>query len=286
MVSATCPRCRTSRTCRNKTNRLSIVHRLFTIICIIFCLVLQGCKNQQGEDNNLMTIDAVGIGLCDYFDGRGTPNERMLAHYILARTYIDMDEVPQALEELQKAMASADTTAADCDRRLLARVHHQAHILLEQSEESSHPTAWLVVSIGLFIVLCGAGLLFFKKKKKLQVTQSDEENIYETEAYLRFRDQSKHPQQSITREDWQALEAAIDTCLPDFRKKVDPNRTMKDTDYYICMLIRLHFSPSEIAVFLDITLQNLYSRRKQLLKSVFNVVGKPDEFDLLVQELG
>ena len=118
------------------------------------------------------------------------------------------------------------------------------------------------------------------------MTQSDKENIYETEAYLRFRDQSKHPQQSITREDWQALEAAIDTCLPDFRKKVDPNHTMKDTDYYICMLIRLHFSPSEIAVFLDITLQNLYSRRKQLLKSVFNVVGKPDEFDLLVQELG
>ena len=44
------------------------------------------------------------------------------------------------------------------------------------------------------------------------------------------------------------------------------------------------FTPSEIAVFLDITLQNLYSRRKQLLKSVFNIVGKPEKFDNLLQE--
>lgn len=28
----------------------------------------------------------------------GTPNERLLAHYILARTYVAMDDVPQAIE--------------------------------------------------------------------------------------------------------------------------------------------------------------------------------------------
>ena len=261
------------------------MHKLFTIICIACCLVLQGCKNQQEQENNLMTSDTLAIGLCDYFDGRGTPNERMLAHYILARTYIDMDEVPQALEELQKAVASADTTAADCDRKLLSKVHQQARVLLEHAEDSSHPMIWQLLPIGLFILAWVAGFLFFKKKKKPQVTESGEEKIYETEAYLRFRDQSKHPQQRITKEDWQALEDAFDIYLPDFRKKVDPNHTMKDADYYICMLIRLHFSPSEIAVFLDITLQNLYSRRKQLLKSIFNIVGKPDEFDLLIQEL-
>jgi hypothetical protein len=145
---------------------------------------------------------------------------------------------------------------------------------------------WQLLPIGLFILAWVAGFLFFRRKKKPQVVESVKENVYETEAYLRFRDQSKHPQQRITKDDWLALETAVDTCLPDFRKKVDPNRTMKDTDYYICMLIRLHFSPSEMAVFLDITLQNLYSRRKQLLKSIFNIVGKPDEFDLLIQELG
>ena len=53
----------------------------------------------------------------------------------------------------------------------------------------------------------------------------------------------------------------------------------KTTDYHEGRL-----EGSWSAVFLDITLQNLYSRRKQLLKSVFNIVGKPEKFDNLLQE--
>ena len=273
---------------------LCTVHKLLTIIGIFLCLILLGCKDQQNQEDSLMTNDTLAIGLCDYFDGRGTPNERMLAHYILARTYVDMNEIPQALEELQKAEASADTTAADCDQRLLARVHRQASLLKEQSSGASHLYLWLM--IGGFVVLCVGGLSLLRRKKteKVEVDLPQEfmaeetsvdEKMTETEAYLRFKDLSKHPQKSITKEDWTSLEAMVDEYLPDFRKKVDPSHSMKDADYRICMLIRLRFSPSEIAVFLDITLQNLYSRRKQLLSNVFHVIGKPQEFDQLIQEL-
>ena len=273
---------------------LCTVHKLLTIIGIFLCLVLLGCKDQQNQEDSLMTNDTLAIGLCDYFDGRGTPNERMLAHYILARTYVDMNEIPQALEELQKAEASADTTAADCDQRLLARVHRQASLLKEQSSGASHLYLWLM--IGGFVVLCVGGMSLLRRKKpeKVEVDLPQEfmaeetsvdEKMTETEAYLRFKDLSKHPQKSITKEDWTSLEAMVDEYLPDFRKKVDPSHSMKDADYRICMLIRLRFSPSEIAVFLDITLQNLYSRRKQLLSNVFHVIGKPQEFDQLIQEL-
>lgn len=273
---------------------LCTVHKLLTIIGIFLCLVLLGCKDQQNQEDSLMTNDTLAIGLCDYFDGRGTPNERMLAHYILARTYVDMNEIPQALEELQKAVASADTTAADCDQRLLARVHSQASLLKEQSSGASHLYLWLL--IGGFVVLCVGAMSLLRRKKteKVEVdlpqeVMPEETSVYEkmteTEAYLRFKDLSKHPQQSIRKEDWTSLEAMVDEYLPDFRKKVDPSHSMKDADYRICMLIRLRFSPSEIAVFLDITLQNLYSRRKQLLSNVFHVIGKPQEFDQLIQEL-
>lgn len=273
---------------------LCTVHKLLTIIGIFLCLVLLGCKDQQNQEDSLMTNDTLAIGLCDYFDGRGTPNERMLAHYILARTYVDMNEIPQALEELQKAAACADTTAADCDQRLLARVHRQASLLKEQSSGASHLYLWLL--IGGFVVLCVGAMSLLRRKKteKVEVDLPQEvmpeetsvdEKMTETEAYLRFKDLSKHPQQSIRKEDWTSLEAMVDEYLPDFRKKVDPSHSMKDADYRICMLIRLRFSPSEIAVFLDITLQNLYSRRKQLLSNVFHVIGKPQEFDQLIQEL-
>ena len=258
---------------------------MFTIICVIFFFILQGCGNLQKQDDNVMTNDSLAIGLCRQIEGDGTPNERILAHYILARTYVAMGDVPQAIEELQKTTVWADSTAIDCDPRLIAMMHSQIHQLQTQTQESSSTPFGIVVSSVLFLVLCAVSILFYKKRGKAKIVDSHETKIYDTEIYIRFKDQSKRPQQVITKEDWKALEDMVDEYLPDFRKKVDPNHNMKPTDYYICMLIRLHFTPSEIAVFLDITLQNLYSRRKQLLKSVFNIVGKPDEFDLLIQEI-
>lgn len=261
---------------------LCTMRRLFTLTCVIIFFILQGCGNMQKQDDDVMTNDSLAIGLCRQLEGDGTPNERILAHYILARTYVAMNDVPQAIEELQKATVLGDSTSIDCDPRLLAMIHSQIRQLQAQTQKSPSASFWLVLSTILFFVLCAVGFLFFKKRMRPKTADSHEAEIYEREAYLRFRDQSKHPQQVITKEDWQTLENMVDEYMPDFRKKVDPNHNMKPTDYYICILIRLHFAPSEIAVFLDITLQNLYSRRKQLLKSVFNIVGKPDEFDLLI----
>ena len=97
-------------------------------LILLLGLVLQGCKDhqqmltqleeleQQNLADSLMTNDTLAIALCDYFDSHGTPNERMRAHYMLARTYTDRGEAPQALEEFMKSVESADTTAADCCR--------------------------------------------------------------------------------------------------------------------------------------------------------------------------
>ena len=48
--------------------------------------------------------------LADYFDSHGTPNDQMLAHYLLGRCYADMHEAPMALHCYQEAITRADTT--------------------------------------------------------------------------------------------------------------------------------------------------------------------------------
>lgn len=63
--------------------------------------------------------------LADYFDDNGTPNEQMLAYYLLGRAYYDIKEAPMALSSFLKASERADTTAADCDFRQLSRVYGQ-----------------------------------------------------------------------------------------------------------------------------------------------------------------
>jgi tetratricopeptide (TPR) repeat protein len=63
--------------------------------------------------------------LAEYFDNHGTPNEQMLAYYLLGRAYYDIHEAPMALSCFQTASEKADTTAADCDFRQLSRVYGQ-----------------------------------------------------------------------------------------------------------------------------------------------------------------
>ena len=88
----------------------------------------------RNQADSLLTDDSLALSLCDWFDSHGTPNEQMLAHYLLARTYTDMGEAPQALDEFHRAAACADTTSTDCDYSLLARAYGQMAELLYVNE--------------------------------------------------------------------------------------------------------------------------------------------------------
>ena len=69
----------------------------------------------------LPTVDS----LVDYFDSHGTPNERLMAHYLQGRVYHDIGEAPQAIDCYQQAVEQVDTAAEDCDFRTLMSVYGQ-----------------------------------------------------------------------------------------------------------------------------------------------------------------
>ena len=60
-----------------------------------------------------------------FFDDHGTPNDQLLAHYLLGRAYYEHGEAPMALQCYHDALDRADTTAQDCDYAQLARVYGQ-----------------------------------------------------------------------------------------------------------------------------------------------------------------
>lgn len=120
--------------------------RTFILLTLITCIVVSCANGEQMRQrlaymqacnqadtvfsaNWLPTVDS----LVNYFDSHGSSNEQMQAHYLLARTYADMGEAPQALDEFHRAAECADTTASDCDYSLLAKIHGQtANLFLEQ----------------------------------------------------------------------------------------------------------------------------------------------------------
>ena len=84
---------------------------------------------QQNRSGEQMLNDSLAESLVSYFDKHGDANERMRAKYILGRTYYCLGELPRALETYYEAADCADTTAADCDYRVLSRVHAQSAVI-------------------------------------------------------------------------------------------------------------------------------------------------------------
>ena len=67
-----------------------------------------------------------------FFDDHGTPNDQLLAHYLLGRAYHEHGEAPMALQCYHDALDRADTTAQDCDYAQLARVYGQMALVFYQ----------------------------------------------------------------------------------------------------------------------------------------------------------
>ena len=86
--------------------------------------ILQEAR-EQNQAYIPFTTDSVLREVVAYYDRHGTPNDRLLARYLLGCVYRDLHEAPIALITWEDAIACADTTAADCDYATLFRVYGQ-----------------------------------------------------------------------------------------------------------------------------------------------------------------
>lgn len=71
------------------------------------------------------TTDSIMLLVADYYDHHGTPNDRLMAHYLLGCTYRDLGEAPRAIDSYHTAVESADTTDSECDYATLGCVYSQ-----------------------------------------------------------------------------------------------------------------------------------------------------------------
>ena len=82
---------------------------------------------------NPVTDDSTATAIARYYDSHGTPNDRMMAYYLLGCTYRDLGDTPMQLECLQKAAEAADTTRTDCDYYTMVSIYgHLANLYHKQ----------------------------------------------------------------------------------------------------------------------------------------------------------
>ena len=142
----------------------AVVKRL-AVFFLGMLLVLMGCTTAGERALMRAGLDSINIRnrndqpftaqdvepYVRFFDDHGTPNDQLLAHYLLGRAYHEHGEAPIALQCYHDALDCADTTAQDCDFAQLSRVYGQMALIFYQQglyrqmltyEQYSEKYAW------------------------------------------------------------------------------------------------------------------------------------------------
>lgn len=96
-----------------------------------FELIKMKSQNKSGVK---IKSDSILHDVVSYFDGNGTPNEQMLAYYLLGRFYTNIGEAPQALQTYYDAIDKADTLDSKCDYGTLAAIYGQMATIFHQQD--------------------------------------------------------------------------------------------------------------------------------------------------------
>ena len=113
-----------------------------------------------------MPSDSAFQEVVDYYESKGTSNDKMAAHYLMGCIYRDQKEAPRAIQSYQVAQEWADTLNPKCDYVLLSRIYAQmeelyaAQNLFEEAVRTS-------VLFGKYALKGNDTLSYFRAKELL-----------------------------------------------------------------------------------------------------------------------
>lgn len=101
--------------------------------------------------------------------------------------------------------------------------------------------------------------------------------IYKKLVYL-----ENHPQEKMTKADWENLEETIEEFVYGF---ADLKQKLNNKEYHICLLVKLHFSPSSISFFIGTSLSDISNSRKRMLAKICGTSRNGKEFDSYIHHI-
>lgn len=145
-------------------------------------------------------------------------------------------------------------------------------------KEEGSVVPWI---IAVLLAASVVAVIYIKKRKTSvngDVMLINENIVYELH---KLSAQGKMPSQ----EQWIMLHGAANKHIPFFLERLHKVIDLSARDVNICLLTRLHFSPSEIAVLNDISAQSVTNTRARLLTKIFGVKGGAAEFDKRIKAI-
>ena len=91
--------------------------------------------------------------------------------------------------------------------------------------------------------------------------------------------------QAATSDDWAQLQQLLRQKAPDFLARLNAAAPLTPKEQNVCLLIRLRFIPSELAVLTATSPQTITNMRVRLLQKLFHEKGGARDFDARMQEM-
>lgn len=111
-----------------------------------------------------------------------------------------------------------------------------------------------------------------------------EDNFFKSEYYVSLR-HNIEAGRNMTDKDWTDLEQKIKGIYPTFSSTLYGLYNFSPIEYQVCLLLKIHTSPSEIANVINKDISTISNIRRRLYKKVFDKEGSAKEWDDFIASL-
>ena len=171
-------------------------------------------------------------------------------------------------------------------QKFQASYNYNHQRFLAKQKESEAKIAWLTAIIVILI----SGILIWQLfvRYRLFKNAAFEYRLENAPITRRLRSLAKsNPPQYPTNDDWKQLRLLVEQEIPEFRDIMDADEVpLTEIEYDICLLTRVHISPSDIAKLKKCVPSYVSNIRSKLLKKVFQIEGTADQFNDEIDKIG
>lgn len=167
---------------------------------------------------------------------------------------------------------------------------YEKNTKLQEENTRNRLIAW-GGSIGFILALAGAGTILYRRykhhhdestnstlspTKKRQFYDKDIDELLTTHIYNN---------KALKEVDWKTIETRLLSAFPVFKEKLFSLYQLSDTEYHICMLIKIDVSPSNIAKLMAIGNSAVSQNRLRMQQKVFGSKGTAKDWDKFILSL-
>jgi DNA-binding CsgD family transcriptional regulator len=223
---------------------------------------------EEGKDLNNQIAGCKGLQRV--FERKEIPDS--IAKYAnLGYTFNDSAYSLSEMQNIQRLQASYN-------------YNHKKQLAEQKAREAER--AWLILALVVSCVIIL--LLLFSKKYYLFKKAALDYRLKNADIINRLRKMAKsNPPVQPSLEDWKQLRALVEREIPDFSERVNgKDHPLSDMEYDVCLMIRVHLLPIEIARLKKCTPSYVSNIRKSLLKRVYGKEGSSEDFDDEIGKIG